>query len=332
MNVEHGGTDAGPRPVVDASTNANPFGPSPMVRTAVGQCDLGPYPDPTYTATRQVLAAHHGIDPRRVVLGAGATELLHRLVGVVGGPVVTEAACFGEYAAAAHAHGHEVRRVEADGDWPAAVRGARIVVVASPGSPDGRVRPAAWMHHLGAAARAAGATLVVDLAYAPLVERPVPVPDDAVRVHAPNKAHGCTGLRAGWLEAPPELAARLRDGAVTWLVSTPATAFLEATATAEADAWVAGCRPRLHAWRDDLVEALTGLGLRVRPGDAPFLLVEVPDAPEQADRLRRRHGVKVRDATSLGRPGWWRVAAQPPAATCLLVDAVADVVGTAVRP
>lgn len=331
MTVEHGGTDAGPRPVVDASTNANPLGPSPAARAAVAECDLAPYPDPTYTRTRQALADHHGADADRVVVGAGATELLHRLVAVVGGPVVTEAACFGEYAAAAHAHGHEVRRVSDDGDWVRAVRGAALVVVASPGSPDGRVRPAAWMDRVAVAARDAGATLAVDLAYAPLVDVAVPVPDGAVRVHAPNKAHGCTGLRAGWLEAPAPLAARLRDAAVTWLVSAPGAAFLAATASAEAEGWVAGCRPQLHAWRDDLAQGLVDLGLRVQPGDAPFLLVEVADPARRADALRRRHGVKVRDAASLGRPGWWRLSAQPPGATRLVLDAVGDVVGSGAR-
>lgn len=325
MIVEHGGTDAGPRPVVDASTNANPLGPSPAARAAVAGCDLGPYPDPAYAATRQTLAHHNGVDADRVVVGAGATELLHRLVAVVGGPVVTEAACFGEYAAAAHAHGHEVRRVREDCDWARAVRGAGLVVVASPGSPDGRVRPATWMDRVAAAAHDAGARLVVDLAYAPLVDGSVPVPDGAVAVHAPNKAHGCTGLRAGWLEAPAGLATRLREGAVTWLVSAPGAAFLAATATAEAEAWVAGCRPQLRAWRDVLAQGLIELGLRVQPGDAPFLLVEVPDAARRAEALRHRYGVKVRDAASLGRPGWWRVSAQPPEATGLLLAAVTDV-------
>ena len=320
--VVHGGTDGGPAPGVDASTNANPLGPSPAARTALG-ADVHPYPDPGAAATRAALAAHHHLEAARIVVGAGATELLDRLVRVVGGPVLVEEHAFGEYAAAARRHGAALRQV------PTAalaehVGDAALVVVAHPGSPHGRALPRRLLDDLAAACRAAGAVLAVDLAYAPLTPAGTPLlPHDVVAVHAPNKAHGCTGLRAGWLVAPEDLAVRLRAAGVTWQVSTPGLAFLTATARGDADRWVAGCVPRLLGWRDDLAADLRRLGLDVACGDAPFLLATLPDAARRAGRLRDEHGVRVRECSSFGLVDTWRVAALPPAARGVLVDAVA---------
>ncbi len=325
--VIHGGRDAGPVPRVDASTNANPLGPSPIAQQAVAAAELGPYPDPEYLDVRVTLAGAAGVSDDEVVVGAGATELIHRLVRVVGGPVLVEAATFGEYTAAADAAGVPVHHAEDAATFLAALDGAAIAFVASPGNPDGRVRSAAWCEQVGARARATGTVVVLDLAYAPYLDIEVPVPPGAIRLHAPNKIHGCTGLRAGWLTAPAPLAERLRDAAVSWLVSTPGTAFLAATTTPEAARWIAACRPQLTAWRDELAAGLTDLGLTPEPGDAPFVVVPVPDAETAAQRLRDRHGVKVRVATSLGRPGAWRIAAQPPQAQRLLLDAIAEVLG-----
>lgn len=310
--VEHGGTDAGPRPRVDASTNANPYGPSPVALRAL-DTDIGPYPDPTGAATRTALAERHGCDPEEVVLGAGATELIDRLVRVVGGSVLTEAVTFGEYAGAAARHGRQ--HVAADGaDVVEALDDVSIAFVCSPGNPDGRVRDAACCERVAARAEAAATVLVWDLAYAPMVTEDVPVPAGAVALHAPNKAHGCTGLRAGWLRAPAALARRLRAAGVTWAVSAPGLAFLTATATAEADAWVTEHRDRLLDDRDDLVGDLRGLDLEVVHGAAPFCLVRAPQgrsSRELAATLRRDHAVKVRPTDSMGHPGWLRVAAQP---------------------
>lgn len=322
--VEHGGTDAGPPPRVDASTNANPYGPSPAARAALA-VDLGPYPDPSATAVREALADHHGCHPDEVVVGAGATELIDRLVRVVGGPVLTEDVTFGEYAGAAGRHGHVHRGAPAT-DLATHARDAALTFVCSPGNPDGEVRDADWGATVAAAAAATGAVAVWDLAYAPLVDAAVPVPDGAVHLHAPNKAHGCTGLRAGWLRAPVPLAARLRAAGVTWAVSTPGLAFLAATATAAADAWVADHRAQLRADRDALAADLRACELDVVHGAATFVLVRAP-APwtsrDLATALRTEHGVKVRPTDSMGRPGWLRIAALPAADRRAVVGALA---------
>jgi hypothetical protein len=110
-------------------------------------------------------------------------------------------------------------------------------------------------------------------------------------------------------------------------LSPPGAAFLAATTTPEAARWITACRPHLTAWRDELTAGLAELGLVPEPGDAPFVVVPVPDVEATAQRLRDHHGVKVRVASSLGRPGAWRIAAQPPEAQRILLDALAEVLG-----
>lgn len=322
--IVHGGTDAGPPPRVDASTNANPYGPSPVALAAL-RVDVGPYPDPSGSAVRGVLGEHHGLHPDGIVVGAGATELIDRLVRVLGGPVLTEPVTFGEYAGAAARHGHVVRTAE---EPSAVVAGATLVFACSPGNPDGRIRSEAWSIELIGAATAAGTVPVWDLAYAPLVPEQVPVPTGCVQLHAPNKAHGCTGLRAGWLHTDDhDLAQRLRSAAVTWTVSAPGEAFLRGTATAPADRWVARHAEVLRADRDALTAALRGRGMDVIHGEAPFVLVTPPggaDADHAAAALRARHGVRVRPTGSQGLPGRWRVAALPAPQRTVLLDALDD--------
>lgn len=324
MTVEHGGTDSGPAPRVDASTNANPYGPSPMALAAMDAA-IGPYPDPAAVTTRRALATHHGVSPDEVVVGAGATELIDRLVRVLGGPVLVEDVTFGEYVGAAARHDVPVRTAPR-AEFTTALDGAALAFVCSPGNPDGEVRDRVWTDEVATAAATSGTTLVWDLAYAPLVPDDVPVPSGAVALHAPNKAHGCTGLRAGWLQAPADLAERLRAAAVTWVVSAPGLAFLTATATDPADDWVAEQRAQLLADTDALVAGLVGLGLDVHVGEAPFALVRVPAPWSGRDLtvvLRSDHGVKVRPTDSMGRPGWLRVAAVPSGDRSVLLEAFA---------
>ena len=68
------------------STNSNACGPCPSALAAVMQVDATQYPDASYTALRQQLAAFHGIDVQRVVLAASdsASEFIFRTTLPIG--------------------------------------------------------------------------------------------------------------------------------------------------------------------------------------------------------------------------------------------------------
>src|ERR1700730_17789552 len=80
LDPVHGGTDSMPDPRYDFSSNANPLGPCPSVLAAVRSADVTRYPDPLYAKLRATLAAQHKTTPDRIVIGAGASELILRLI------------------------------------------------------------------------------------------------------------------------------------------------------------------------------------------------------------------------------------------------------------
>src|ERR1700722_19467543 len=98
LSPHHGGTDSLPDPAYDFSSNANALGPCPWALAAVRRADVSRYPDPSYTHIRETLAQFHGTTPDRIVVGAGASELILRLIRTRSGPVHQLSPTFSEYA------------------------------------------------------------------------------------------------------------------------------------------------------------------------------------------------------------------------------------------
>ena len=65
-------------PVYKLSSNETPLGPSPHAVAAFQAAadKLAAYPDGTETPLREAIGACHGLDPARIVCGAGSDELL----------------------------------------------------------------------------------------------------------------------------------------------------------------------------------------------------------------------------------------------------------------
>lgn len=316
----HGGPDGRGTPAYDFSTNANALGPSPAALAALAAVDPARYPDPAYASVRAALAAMHQRTAGEVVVGGGACELIHRAVRTAGGPVVLEEPTFGEYRYAAAAAGRVVRPATHLDGATRLLPGAALAVLVVPSTPHGDVPDVDRLAAFSAAARAAGCRLLLDLAYHPLGEHRPDPPVDAWQLWAPNKAHGVTGVRAGYLLAPASDAQRLRV-APSWVLSAHGEAFLACLPTPQARDWVRATRTTLWGWRDDLVTDLRSLGVAVDVGRATYVVAHVGDAAAVTDRLRRR-GIAVRDATSFGLPGALRLSAQAPAARTALVTAL----------
>lgn len=331
----HGGADAAGAARWDFSTCANATGPCPAVLAAVQAADATRYPDPGATAVRQALAALHGVEPGRILPAASASEFIQRITAVTGrlwpGAVRLPRWAYGDYAAAAAAWG-------------------RAAVPEAAGGPDGplpctlhwHADPTSPLGQNGAApaADAVRCPAVLDAVYAPLrlEQRSAWTASsrDAVFVlHSPNKALGLTGLRGAYAVAPrldgpagydvAACRAALEAAAPSWPLSAHADAMLRAWATPEVQAWVADSRGTLTRWKSDLLQRLSARGFALRPSVTPYLLVRPPRSVPPS--MLRRHGVAVRDATSFGLPGWWRVSAQAPSALDALTHALDRVAG-----
>jgi histidinol-phosphate aminotransferase len=314
----HGSTDSRPDPRYDFSSNANALGPCPPVLAAVRAADVSRYPDPRYTRLRERLAAWHGTTPDRIVVGAGASELIVRLVRHFNRTVLQLAPTFSEYGRGAGiARKRLVCASSPESFLRAQKRQLSLAFLCCPNNPTGDV----WDAELIARAARQG-PLVVDLAYASLCGSAQAAQIEAAaarawRLYSPNKALGLTGVRGAYLIAP-RAARRLVDEAPSWVIGRDAVAMLEACLESPARQWLAESIPRLWQWRTQLADGLRRLRREVRESPATFLLADVGNARLTAGRLREA-GIRVRDASSFGLERWIRVSAQPaPARKALL--------------
>lgn len=313
----HGGPDGGPPLHWDFSVNSNAAGPCPMALAAVRCADREHYPDPTYTRLRQALARFHGVAPWRVVVGGSASELILRISQRAVRRGVRQAwwpeRSYGDYAHAA--------RVAGLSRAPQPTQ-AGLMWCCEPSSPTGQDEPMLRQ------TRRLHGQVVLDAAYEPLrlsgASALLAVDRDALwQLWTPNKALGLTGVRAAYALAPADgrdEADALDEAAPSWVLGGEGVALLTAWTHPAVQDWVAGSRQRLADWKHRQLRWLAERGWQVLPSHTPFFCVRPPQ-PLDAVALRSA-GIGLRDATSFGLPGWWRMAVLPPAATAALATAL----------
>jgi len=292
------------RGLLDFAVNVWPTEPSPALQVALraALADRRPYPDPG--PAREAIARRHDRPPEEVVLLNGACEAFWLIAQALR---PRHAVCvhpaFTEPEAALRAARVRVTRVmRPANDWrlqPHAVPAdADLVVVGNPNNPTGNldadVTVAALARH--------GRVLVVDESFIELTEHPEhslaqrrDLPGLVV-VRSLTKLWGLAGLRAGYLLAPPDLAAALDDHRQPWSVNTLALAALKTCAPDRTTP--AAIARAVSTAREDLTARLSALpGLRTWPSTANFVLVEVPGRAGVTNRLAAS-GIAVRPAHS----------------------------------
>lgn len=341
MQLTHGGDWEGYRREyggmpLDFSANVSPLGMPDTVRRAAADAlaDAWRYPDPLCRQLRDALAACHGVDAGQIVCGAGAADLIFRLV-LARRPrrALVTAPTFAEYEQALVLVGCAVEHLtlrEETGFVPGqdlldAVRpGIDMVFLCEPNNPTGRTSPKALLQQVLARCAGCGALLVVDECFNEFLPDPAghTLTGELSGEHGKNlavlraftKSFAMAGLRLGYvLCGDAALAERLYHCGPPWAVSGPAQAAGVAALQAAPH-----CLPELRAVigaeRPRLAAALEAMGCKVIPGEANYLLFyhARPDGSPDAGlaaRLRTK-GVLLRDCSNylgLG-PGWYRTA------------------------
>ena len=284
--------DVDGRAAVKLSANENPLGCSPRALAARAQA-VHPslYPDGDSTALREALGAFYGIEPGRIMMGAGSGELLYLAASGYAGPgdeVLFSQFSFSLYEIVARRCGAEPVEAPArdygtdvDALLGAVTPRTRVVIVANPNNPTGTYLSRAEIARLHAGLPA-GVLLVMDQAYGEYVD---PQHDDGsleLAARQPNvlvtrtfsKAYGLAGERVGWGTGPVvviEVLNRLRGA---FNVSNEAQAMaLEALADQD---FVARSRRHNAAVRARFVAAIEALGnhgIRALPSEANFVMV-----------------------------------------------------------
>ena len=330
------------------SSNETPLGPSPRAIAAYKAAadHLEDYPDGSASDLREAIGHAFGLDPDRIVCGAGSDDLLHLLAyaylvdgdeaihtthGFLIYPIVT----LGAGAKPVVAPETEFT-ADVDAILARVTAKTKIVFLANPNNPTGtclsfdevkRLHRGLPPHVL----------LVLDAAYAEYVQRNdyeagielVATSENVVMCRTFSKIHGLAALRLGWMFGPAHVVDAVNRIRGPFNVSTAAIdagiAAIEDTEHQE--------RSRAHntRWLAWLTEEIGKLGLKVTPSVANFVLIHFPDTKgrtaKDADAFLTARGLILRYVAAYKLPNALRLSVGTEEANRLVVAALKDFMG-----
>jgi len=336
--------------VFKLSSNETPLGPSPKAVEAylATAAHLHDYPDGAATELREAIGRAFGLDPARIVCGAGSDELLNLLAHAFIGPgdeaIHTTHGFLIYHIATLGAGGTPVIAPEtnytADVDAILARVSPRtkLIYLANPNNPTGTYVPFDEVKRLHRALPP-HVLLVLDAAYAEYVRRNdyesgielVATCDNVVMCRTFSKIHGLAALRLGWLYGPAHVVEALNRIRGPFNVNQPAIA---AGVAAIGDAaHVETSRAHNEKWLAWLTAEIGKLGLTVTPSAANFVLIHFPTdagrAAKDADAFLTKRGLILRAVGAYKLPNALRMSVGTEEANRLTVAALADFLGRA---
>ncbi|MDQ0505886.1 histidinol-phosphate transaminase [Xanthobacter agilis] len=331
--------------VFKLSSNETPLGPSEKAVTAFNAAarTLQDYPDGAAHVLREAIARAQGLDPDRIICGAGSDELLNLVTHTFVGP--GDEVLFSE-------HGFLVYRIAAlaAGGVPVVAKEAnlttdvdallakvtartRVVFVANPNNPTGTYIPFSEVKRLHAGLPP-NVLLVLDAAYAEYVRRNDYETGLELALSAENvlmtrtfsKIHGLAALRIGWAVGPAPIIDALNRVRGPFNMNTPA--LLAGAAAIEDVAHVEKAVAHNAEWLPWLTTQIGKLGLNVTPSVANFLLIHFPPekgrTAKEADAFLTRRGLILRSVASYGLPDALRMTVGSAEANLKVVEALKD--------
>lgn len=335
---------------VRLNTNENPHPPTPgliddvarSVREVAGE--LHRYPDRDAVALRTDLAGYLstqtgvrvGLD--NVWAANGSNEILQQLLQAFGGPGRSAIGFVPSYSM------HPIIAGGTQTDWLVAHRAADfrldtgvaaaaiadrtpdVVFVASPNNPSGQSVPLDDLRQL---LDVAPGIVVLDEAYGEFSSQPSAItligeyPTKLIVSRTMSKAFAFAGGRLGYLVAAPAVIEAMLLVRLPYHLSCLTQAAARA-ALRHADDTL-GSVAQLVAERERVCKELSGMGFRVIPSDANFVLFgEFADAPATWQRYLDA-GILIRD---VGIPGYLRATTGLPDENDALLSASAELVAT----
>lgn len=309
--------------VAKLSSNENPLGCSAKVLEAVAShVAMNRYPDGASTELRAKLGEVNGLNPEKIICGAGSDEILELIAYAFcgeGDEVIHTQHGFLVYPIAAMSAGATpvaVAEKNLTADVDAILAGVtertKIVMLANPNNPTGTYIGGAELARLRDGLHA-DILLVIDNAYAECVSAADYDMGYGIADAAPNtivtrtfsKMYGIPALRVGWGYAAPEIIDvlnRIRPPFnLTSLGQVGAIAALEDTEFME-DSIVHN-----NVWREWLTQELRGLGCEVPDSQGNFVLAKFEDAAAVWQKLAD-NDIIVREMGGYGLADYLRIS------------------------
>jgi histidinol-phosphate aminotransferase len=334
--------------VFKLSSNETPLGPSPKAVAAyhaVGE-HLEDYPDGDSTALREAIGRAFGLDPNRIICGAGSDELLNLIADAYlrdDDEAIHTIHSFLVYPIATRGSGATPvvvaeKNYTADVDaMLAAVSGrTKVVFLANPNNPTGTYVPFDEVKRLQRSLPS-HVLLVLDAAYAEYVRRNdyeagielVATCENVVMCRTFSKIYGLAALRLGWLYGPAHVVDAINRIRGPFNVNTAAMA--AGIAAIEDSAHLEASRAHNDQWLAWLTVEIRKLGLEVTPSIANFVLIHFPEArgrtAEDADTFLTQRGLILRRVKAYKLPNALRMSVGTEEANRLVVAALAEFMG-----
>lgn len=344
-----GGKLAGAKgPVVMLASNENPFGPNPLAIEAMREAASGVhvYPDPTYRALREAIAAATGIaDINRIVVSSGSDEIIHLLTQCYAGPgdeILQTEHAFSMYAVSATAHGAtciSVPETDLTAGANAILGGVsertKILFLANPNNPTGTMMSVEALTQLQDALPP-HVLFVIDGAYAEYVgvEYETTIRDlvdrraNTVMMRTFSKIHGLAAARLGWAYLPEAIAETFQRIRGPFNVNSLAVA---AGIASIGDAkFIAKSREHNTLWRARMTDALNAMGLTTPLSNANFVLPDFgsPERAAEAHTFLKARDILVRAVGGYGLPTRLRISVGSAADNETVLSALKDFTGS----
>lgn len=343
----------GARRVFKLSANETPLGPSPRAVQALRDMagDIAIYPDGSSAKLRAAVGARHGLDPERIIMGAGSDNILELLALAYVGPGdegVYSQYGFLEYKIVIHAAGG-TPVVAPETNYTASVDAmlacvsekTKIVFLANPNNPTGTYLPASEVARL-ARGLPPHCLLVLDAAYAEYVTHEdyeagaalVDAHENVVMTRTFSKIYGLAGLRLGWGYGPAHVIDALNRIRSPFNVSSAAS--VAGVASVEDVAHLEAAIAHNDRWLPWLTREISALGLDVLPSVCNFIAIRFPDTPGRtaadADRFLTSRGLILRAIGAYGMGEFLRLTVGSQEANEAVVAALAEFMQDAQAP
>ncbi|GAB5456102.1 MAG: histidinol-phosphate transaminase [Henriciella sp.] len=305
------------------SSNENPLGCSPAAQAAVIEAatHMELYPDGSAGALRDAIGAKYGIEPDRVVCGAGSDEifqLLGRAYLRPGDNIVQSQHGFLVYRLIAQQAGAETRSApetdlttNVDAMLEQVDQNTKIVFLANPNNPTGSYIPYSEVKRLHAALPE-NVLLVLDGAYAEYVRKNdyssgMELAGEMANVLVTrtfSKIHGLAALRLGWAYGPASVVDALNRTRGPFNVSAVSQA--AGIAALSDDTFMAKSVEHNDSELVRVKTAVEKAGFKTFPSVGNFVLIEFPEeagrTSAEADAFLRQEGIVIRDVNVYGLP------------------------------
>jgi histidinol-phosphate aminotransferase len=334
--------------VFKLSSNETPLGPSPLAIEAYKKAatHLEDYPDGAASALRDAIGRTFGLDPARIVCGAGSDDLLNLLARAYladGDEAIHTTHGFLVYAIATLGTGarpviapETKYTASVDAILAAVTKKTKMVFLANPNNPTGSYVSFDEVKRLHRNLPAQ-VVLVLDAAYAEYVRRNdyesgielVATSNNVVMTRTFSKIHGLAALRLGWMFGSAPIVDAINRIRGPFNVNGPA--IMAGIAAIEDHAHQERAREHNDRWLGWLTGELQKLGLTVTPSVANFLLIHFPETrgrtAKDADAFLTARGLILRQVGSYKLPNALRMTVGSEEANRLVVGALSEFLG-----